>query len=359
MSLDRALGWFTIAAGARELNENLPMVGTPITNFFDEAQNEFIRTGHKVAGNILYKREITQNVTSGYTRAREDIIDPYQHFEMPWRQSQAVYNEDGNTIEDNLGGVTIQELMRNSNMMARVPQGDRNTLVNILAPRFRNLNTSYREKKETDFLKKSVDEEGNEGPDGIDVITNPNTSYGGLGYTECGVATWKSDLLGVNPYLWNPLTKDKGAVSITKDDYRAAARDIQKQYSNLTNIDNSKPWTYFWVSPNRYDNGVLKEWYTERRRTTPEDTEMGPTREFQDSVLRIRFKSVPMIENDNIVYFFAQGAILRAMQRRRTPAQSLMVEKAYGQNLVKFTMRQKYQYRSDARWQTGWIKGPI
>ena len=153
--------------------------------------------------------------------------------------------------------------------------------------------------------------------------------------------------------------KDKGSTPVTKEDYRAAARDVQKMYNNLTTVDNSKPWTIFLVSPNRYDNGVLKDWFTERRRNSPEDVEMGPTRAFQDSVLRIRFMSIPALEDDNITYFFQQGTVLRAMQRRIAPARMISVEKAYGQNLVKFTMRVKYQYRCDQRWCTGWIKGPI
>ena len=191
---------------------------------------------------------------------------------------------------------------------------------------------------------------------GIDKITEPDGSYGGLAYNEAGKSKWKSDLLGVPVWLHNPLTKTLTR-AISSADYRAAARDVQKVSNNLTEADNSKAWTIFLVSPYRYDEKVLQEWYQERRRNNPSDTEMGPITAFQDSRLRIKFISVPMMTDDNIVYFFRQGSVLRCKQKRTVARDTLLTEKVVGQLLIKFTMYLQYQYKCNMRCHTGWVRG--
>ena len=124
----------------------------------------------------------------------------------------------------------------------------------MIGVRLTNLNESTREDMEMDFLVKSKDDEDIEGPDGIDIITEPDGDYGGRNYKDLGEAKWKSDLLGVPPYLANPLTKDYGSTAISSANIRAAARDLQKMSSNLTKVDPRKAWTNFLVSPARYES---------------------------------------------------------------------------------------------------------
>ena len=358
MSLTESLGYATLGAGARMLNTRLPTVGTPLTNFFDMPENEQIEPGHKVVGNILYKREVKQNVAGALTVASQRIIDPFAHYEVEWKETQHVINIPSNIIRRNLGGVQISELETNTGALRNVPSGSRNTLFNQLAKRLINLNDSTREDMEQDFLVKSIDEGDVEGPDGIDVITEPDGSYGGIGYQELGEAKWKSDLLGVRPYLWNPLTRDYGSTPITLANIRSAARDLQKMSSNLTKVDPRKAWTVFAVSPLRYE-WLVQEWFKNRRITNPADVEMGPTAELKDSVLRIKFISVPMMTDDNIIYFWQTGVILRAMQRRMTPRQALLVEKVPRQHLITFSNLYEYQFVCSMPVMTGWLKGPI
>lgn len=356
MSLERALTWSTIAHGARELNENIANVGLPITSMFDMRDYQSIEAGHKIAGNLLYKREISNRIQSGLTPTRDDIVDPYEHFELEWYIHSTVLNMDWFDIEKNLGGVTINELDSNPRAMQRVPAGGRNTLFNLLSPRLLNLNKTFREDMERDFLQFGVSKNKIQGPLGIDKITEPDTAYGGLGYKACGTSPWKSDVLGVPVYLNNPITKTLTR-AIASSDYRAIGRDVQKVNSNLTSMDNSKDWTILLVSPYRYDEKVLAEWREERRRNSPTDVEAGPIEAFKDSRLRLKFVSVPMLEDDNIVYFYRDSAIKRCQQRAMVPRDTLITEKIPGEFLVKWTMYMMYQYRCDMRCHTGWIRG--
>ena len=350
----------TIAAGARTLNTNLKLVGTPITNLFDEGGiHQFIKPGREVAGMVLYKDELTQNLKNSNTPDREEPIDPYEGFSMPWRWTQVVYTVDGFEVENNLGGLTIEEVQNNPALLRDMGAGSLNTLINRLAPRFNNMQLSHRKKKEKDFLMKSSSKEFGEGPDGIDVITEPDSEYAGIKYDQLGTSDWKSDLMGMTVPLWNPLHKDLGSSPITREHYVNAATDLQKMSNTLITVDADKPWTYFVVSTNRYNNGVLKEWFANRRVNSSTDTEMTPTEEYMDSVHRIKFLVSPLMTNDNITYFFQGGSIKRAAQRKRTPADNLVVEKAYGRRRLKISMREQYQYRTDQRWCTGWIKGTI
>ena len=104
---------------------------------------------------------------------------------------------------------------------------------------------------------------------------------------------------------------------------------------------------------------MYKRQLKNRRVTSSSDTELGATDELKDSVLRIKFISVPMMQDDNIVYFFQTGVILRAMQTRMTPRDALFVEKVPRQNMITFSNRYEYQYVCNLRVMTGWLKGPI
>ena len=344
----------TNAAGITNLNTNINIVGTPIANYFEMAENQFIRTGAQVAGHVMYRDEITQNLANSFTRNREDIIDPYKVFKQPWRRSQVVYNLAGFEIEDNLGGLRIEKVMENPRLLRSLEPPVMSTLVNLLGPRFNRAVKSFHKKKERDFITKSIDDDGSEGPDGIDIITEQGTTYAGLAYDALGRADFTSDLMNESPYLWQSLFKQKPTgTQITLDDIIAAASDVQAMYDTQITVDESKPWTYFLCSRRFYNKRLREEWLKIRRRNSASDTELGPTEQLEDSVLRIRFLVAPLMKDDKTVYFWQGGSILKAMQIKTRPIDTLTIEKGRGNRIVNVAMREAYQYRTDQRWCTG------
>ena len=92
-----------------------------------------IEPGHEIVVNILYKREVKQNVAGPLTVASQRIIDPFAQYKYYWKETQHVVNIPSNIIQRNLGPVRISELITNTGAIGRVPSGTRNTLFSQLA----------------------------------------------------------------------------------------------------------------------------------------------------------------------------------------------------------------------------------
>ena len=352
MSLE-SLKLATIAAGARSLNTSIKDASTPITSYFEMAENQFIKPGRGVGGNIQYKDEWTQNLENAYTRDKEDMTDPYEGFYLDWAWCQAGLVIDGFEVENNLGGLTIEEIQNRLELLGTLDKGTKNTLFDMFGNRFGRVQKSYVKKRERDFLVNSKF-----GPLGIDKITAADTAYAGIGHTQLGDTDFIMDLTGKVGALWNPNYRDFGSATITRAHYINAATDMQKMNGSLITVDQEQPWANFLVSTNRYNNGALSEWHNQRRRDSASDVEMTPTQALRDTNHKVNFLISPFM-SDEIVYFWLDGTIKKAAQKKRTPADNLVVEKAYGQRILKVTMREQMQYRCDQRWCTGWMKGEI
>ena len=358
MSLD-SIHELTIAAGARKLNDKIHSIGTPMSDYFDMMENQYIEPGSQIKMPILYKNEISQNITSGADAYDDTPIDPFEHATKDWTWKAVPLTFDGKQIQNNLGGVTLDEMARDG--MLNVPMGSRNTLVNMVAPRLRNQKKTMREVLAEDFFYKSIDKDGRPGADGIDIITEPDTAYADLGYNELGPAPFKSDLMGVRNELWNPIHLDLGSSPITYDHITDAATDLQKAAMiNVMGGMDMEPdiWNHFVMSTHRYNNSpMLARFDEDRRRTSAEDVEMGPVKPLVDSRLKAKFWGDPNLNEDGIVYFFRGKTILKCMQMRRSWKKLLKaVRMAYRQDRVLIVAELQYQYFCYMRHCTGWIK---
>ena len=74
---------FTIANGARDLNETLHNIGTPLDDIFSDPSNVHTEAGDMCAGNVMYKEENYGVVSSGRDSYDDSLVDPYEHVELP------------------------------------------------------------------------------------------------------------------------------------------------------------------------------------------------------------------------------------------------------------------------------------
>ena len=366
MALD-SLAKMTIAAGARDLNDSIHSIGTPTWMMFDEDMNKVIEPGDVITGNLLYKDEIFQLGDPGSRDTySDDFIDPYEHFELPWTYSSVVFNIPARQIQRNLGRFKVSDLETRNDVLNNLPQGSRNTLVNQLTPRFRNLRATLAKKCARHFFQFEKDREGRDSPSGIDIITTPDTEYAGLNYNALRQADWYSDLMQVYPELWNPLYKDLGSTQIGIQHMITAADDVRKMDMYTERPDDSKPWVIFLMSRNRYTR--MLEWATmsnssttgtnpddsvQRRRNNAGDTELGATDEFVHSRLRMKFRSDPNIHTDKTVYFFKEGVIKKRMQYEQNFGDMIEITRSWNQPILKVVAEFEYQYFCTQRISTG------
>jgi len=366
-----SLATMTIAAGARDLNESIHSIGTPTWMMFDEDKNKDIEPGDVVSGSILYEDEIFQLGDPGSRDTYSDeFIDPYEHFNMPWTYSSVVLNIPARAIQRNLGRFKVGDLQNRNDVLNNIPQGSRNTLINMLSPRFRNLRSSLAKKCARHFFVFEKDREGRDSPSGIDVITEPDTTYGNLAYNALRQADWYSDLMGVYPELWNPLYK-KLTVPISLQHIFAAADDVRKMDQFTERPDPQKPWVIVLMTRNRLTR--MLEWPTmasgfkgddssstvndgPRRRNNPTDTELGATDEFVHSRLRIKFRSDPNMTDDKKIYFFKEGVIKKRMQYEQNFGDMIEITRSYNQPILKVVAEFEYQYLCTQRVSTGFIE---
>lgn len=362
-----SLATMTIAAGARDLNESIHSIGTPTWMMFDEDNNKIIEPGDVVSGNVLYKDEIFQLGDPGSRDTySDDFIDPYEHFQLPWTYSSVVLNIPARQIQRNLGRFKVSDLETRNDVLNNIPQGSRNTLINMLAPRFRNLRATLAKKCARHFFQFEKDREGRDSPSGIDIITTPDTTYAGLAYNALRQADWYSDLMGVYPELWNPLYKNLGATQIGIQHMITAADDVRKMDMYTERPDDSMPWVIFLMSRNRYTR--MLEWKTmsselqetpetgQRRRNSAGDTELGATDEFVHSRLRMKFRSDPNIHTDKKVYFWKEGMIKKRMQYEQNFGDMIEITRSWNQPILKVVAEFEYQYLCGQRVSTGFLE---
>lgn len=370
MALD-SIAKYTIAAGARDLNESIHAIGTPTWVMFNMNENKAIEPGDTVNGSVMYKREMTQRGDPGSRdTVGDEFIDPYEHFELPWAYTLTYFNIPQRELGRNLGGFSVDDLANRNDIMQRIPQGSRNTLVNMLAPRFRNLEASLVELCGADFFEFGKDEEGREGPRGIDIITQPDTEYGGLAYNALAPTKWKSQLMDTYPHMWNPLHKKLTGQDISIEHLLMAADDIQSMHTTTTLRPTKElPWVNFLMSRGRFtrfiEHPLVRAELTDadgnvgasqRRRNSAGDTELGVTNEVVHSRLKVRFKTDPNMTTDKKIYFWKQGVIKKCMQRERRFPQMISVTRSWNQPIIKITAETEYQYRCDERVSTGYIE---
>ena len=363
-----SIGKMTIAAGARDLNESIHSIGTPTWMMFDEDRNKVIEPGDVISGNVLYKDELFQLGDPGSRDTFSDeFIDPYEHFQLPWTYSSVILNIPVRAVQRNLGRFKVSDLQDRNDVLNQIPQGSRNTLINMLAPRFRNLRTSLAKKCAKHFFVFEKDREGRDSPSGIDIITEPDTEYAGLAYNGLRQADWYSNLMGVYPEMWNPLYKDlTGSDQISLQHMISAADDVRKMDQFTERPDPQKPWVIFLMSRNRYTQ--MLEWKTmaaefedeagntgtsQRRRNSSGDVELGATDEFVHSRLRMKFRSDPNITSDKIVYFFKEGTVKKRMQYEQNFGDMIEITRSWNQPILKVVAEFEYQYLCNQRCSTG------
>lgn len=363
-----SLAKYTIANGARDLNEDIHTIGTPTWTMFDRDENMMIEPGDVASGSVLYKDEMFQLGDPGSRDTiGDEFLDPYEHFELPWAYSLTYINLAAREIQRNLGRFQISDLEHRNDVLRNVPSGSRNTLVNMLAPRFRNMRRTLIKNCARHFFKHLTDEEGRESPQGIDVITTPDTEYANLGYSELDEADWKSALMGTFPLLWNPLHKHLTR-DISIQDYIAAGDDIAAMEQMAEKPMKNRPWTVFLMSRNRYTQTL--EWpamaaefedqqgntgSSQRRRSSSDDVELGATDQFVHKRLRMKFYTDPTFTDDKTVYFWKQGVVKKRMQYKHGFPDLLDITRSWNQKILKVSAEIEYQYLCTQRCSTGRI----
>ena len=359
-----SLALMTLRAGVNDINTDIHNIGTPTSMMFDEPKNQKIEPGHGVAGNILYKRENSQYVRTGADTYLDEPLDPFQHVQEEWSYTAVTVVLDGKEIQKNLGGATLDELA-SGNIMSSIPAGGRATLVNMIAPRLTNLKITLDEKMAADFYTHGIDDEGREGIKGIDIITTPDTAYGGLDYNSLGPLPFKSTLLKYASgatgaaEMWNPLTLDLGSDSLELKHFTAAATDLTLgSMYGIEKPNPARPMVVFAMSPGRYNNSpMMLDYHEQRRRTSAGDVEASPTAELVDSRLNAKFMSDPNIDDDGIVYFWQEGRLKKWMQKRKRYAELLKRSRlTWNQDRVLIIAEIECQFFTLQRWSMGWMK---
>lgn len=371
-----SLAKYTIANGARDLNEDIHSIGTPTWTMFDQAENKMIEPGDVVTGSVLYKDEMFQLGDPGSRDTiGDEFLDPYEHFELPWTYALTYFNIDARKIQRNLGRFQVSDLEHRNDILRNVPTGSRNTLVNMLAPRFRNMRNTLVKRCARHFFKFVEDTQGRESPQGIDIITTPDTEYANLAYDELGEADWYSALMGVHPQLWNPLHKHLTTRDISFDDYIAAGDDIAAMDQTAEKPVKNRPWTCFLMSRARYSQTLEKAFMgsgggsgagsgdeavsnidnRQRRRSSSDDTEMGATDQFVHRRLRLKFYTDPNMIDDKTVYFWKQGVVKKRMQYEHGFPDLIDITRSWNQKILKVTAEIEYQYLCTQRVSTGRI----
>ena len=360
-----SLAKFTIANGARDLNEDIHTIGTPTWQMFDQKMNKTIEPGDVVTGNVLYKDEMFQLGDPGSRDTiGDEFLDPYEHFELPWTYSVIYFNVDARKIQRNLGRFKVSDLQNRSDVLQSIPEGSRNTLVNMLAPRFRNMRNTLVKRCAKHFFEFEIDSEGRESPRGIDEITMPDSDYAGLKYNGLRQADWYSSLMGVYPELWNPLHKALTR-QISIQDYIAAADDIAMMDNNAEEPQSDRPWVNFLMSRARYSrtlewplfggDGVDPNSNAQRRRSDAGDTEIGATNQFVHTRLKMRFITDPNMVDDGLVYFWKEGSIKKRMQYEQNFPDMIEITRSWNQPILKIAAEFEYQYLCTQRISTGRI----
>ena len=170
---------------------------------------------------------------------------------------------------------------------------------------------------------------------------------------------YESDLIGGRQEIWQPLTRDKGADAITYEDITDAATDIWKGMDrDIESPDPSMGWICFVMSTKRYNNSPMMDRFEDqRRRTSSDDSTIGPSRALVDERLGAKFIGDPQLREDDIIYFWYEGAIKHCMQRRRSYKQMMKLNRvSYNQDRILIPMEIEYNYATDMRHLTGWLK---
>lgn len=351
---------FTIANGARELNETLHNIGTPLDEIFMDPMNMHIEPGDQCAGNVMYKEENYGVVSSGRDQYSDELVDPYEHVELPWRYPYTDVVLDGKQVTQNLGGLKLEAFV-DGNPLSEMGSGGRNTLVNMVAPRFRNARYTLAINTWRDFYAKRKDQQG-EGVDGIDVITTPNTEYAGLGYQALGTLKTRSNLLNARPYLWNPITRDYGTTSLTVDHCVNFATDLSKMRSDFTMPEMG--WkVYLIMGTQRYNHFAGAGFFlTNRWRTDEMDTNIGPAMRIEDTRTGLVMYADPLMDENysTRIFGWVQGSIKKRAQKKTSFTQKARKPRmAWNQDLAIFPFEDECNFLCTARWLTGWIQGAI
>ena len=359
MALD-SIRTFTIANGARELNETLHNIGTPLDEIFNDPANVHTEAGDRCAGNVMYKEENYGVVSSGRDQYSDELVDPYEHISLPWRYPYSDVVLDGKEVQQNLGGLKLEAFV-NGNPLTEMGEGGRNTLVNMVAPRFRNCRYTLVINNWRDFYAKRKDQQG-EGVDGIDLITAPNTEYAGLGYQALGTLKTRSNLLNTRPYLWNPITHDFGSVSITIDHIINFATDLSKMRSDFTMPDMG--WkVYILMGTERYNHYAGEGFFQDQRwRTNDMDTNYGPAKRIEDTRTGTVMYADPLMDDNysRRIFGWVQGAIKKRQQMERSFTEMARQPRmAWNQDVAIFPFEMECNFLCTARWLTGWIEGDI
>ena len=358
-----SLAQFTLRAGVNKINTDIHNIGTPVSMMFDEAKNQMIETGVGVSGNLLYKRENTQLIATGADEYNDSLIDPFEHCQDEWSYRAVTLVLDGKEIQKNLGGYTLDELAA-QDIIRSIPSGSRHTLINMISPRLTNLKITMDEWLARDFFYHTTDEQGRECANGIDVITEPDSTYANLSYNELGPLQFKSDLMKMGSgsgaaEMWNPIHLDLGTSAMEWKHIVAASTDLSKGMNYGIEAPNmSRGWNCFLMSTNRYNNSpMMARFDDDRRRMSSGDVEMSPTSPLIDHRLGSKFFSDPNLEDDGIMYFWKEGRIKKWMQKRKRYSDMLKRSRlSYNQDRVLIIAEVEYQYFTTQRWSTGWIK---
>ena len=325
-----------------------------------DPMNVHTEAGDACAGNVMYKEENYGVTSSGRDQYDDSLVDPYEHIELPWRYMNSPVVLDGKQVSQNLGGMRLESFV-DGNPLSEMGAGGRNTLVNMVAPRFRNARYTMMINKWRDFYSKRRDQQG-EGVDGIDVITNPNTEYAGLGYQALSTLKTRSSILNSRPYLWNPITRDYGTDSLTVSHIINLATDLSKMRSDFTMPDVGMK-VYALMGVERYNHFAGEGFFlTDRWRTSEMDTNIGPAKRIEDMRTGTVLYADPLMDDNysRRVFSWVQGSIKKRQQKKLSFSQMMRKPRmAWNQDIAIFPFEEECNFLCTARWLTGWIEGNI
>ena len=325
-----------------------------------DPMNIMTEPGNAAAGNVMYKEENYGVVTSGRDQYDDTIVDPYEHIELPWRYNYSSVVLDGKQVQQNLAGLKLQAFV-DGNPLTEMGAGGRNTLVGIVSPRFRNCRYTLMINTWRDWYSKRKELQG-EGVDGIDVITDPNTEYAGLGYQSLGTLRTRSSILNSRPYLWNPITRDYGNESITVSHIINLVTDLSKMRSDYTMPDVGVK-VYVIMGIERYNHFADEGFFlADRWRTSEMDTNIGPAKRIEDMRTGSVFYADPLMDDNysRRVYAWVQGSIKMRQQKKLMFSQMMGKPRmAWNQDIAIFPFEKECNFLCTARWLTGWIEGDI